>query len=276
MRKFWPTPKASDGEKGNRSLEGAKAEMARTGHPDLPAMVKLDDPPPPSTSSQGDFLASLSPSPGDAEARQMTAISGRRCIGSWTHSGPLGCLEKMLLGSFRWASTRCFLTWKPAATPQGRLLYRLRPSMPRIDESGSGLWATPAAYDATPGGPNNHYKGLGHAAKHLWPTPRAMEIPTGKNAQGGVGLTSAVQMWPTPTAGMAKTAGGCTQGYINRRRLEGKNDLAEAAVDGMVGNGSLNPTWVEWLMGYPLGWTDLEPSGMLSSRKSSPKSAEQS
>jgi hypothetical protein len=24
--------------------------------------------------------------------------------------------------------------------------------------------------------------------------------------------------------------------------------------------GSLNPTWVEWLMGYPLGWTDLNVS----------------
>jgi DNA (cytosine-5)-methyltransferase 1 len=22
--------------------------------------------------------------------------------------------------------------------------------------------------------------------------------------------------------------------------------------------GRLNPTWVEWLMGFPLGWTDLE------------------
>jgi hypothetical protein len=25
-------------------------------------------------------------------------------------------------------------------------------------------------------------------------------------------------------------------------------------------NGALNPTWVEWLMGWPLGWTDLQPS----------------
>jgi hypothetical protein len=25
--------------------------------------------------------------------------------------------------------------------------------------------------------------------------------------------------------------------------------------------GSLNPTWVEWLMGWPLGWTDLKQSG---------------
>ena len=23
--------------------------------------------------------------------------------------------------------------------------------------------------------------------------------------------------------------------------------------------GALNPTWVEWLMGWPLGWTDLKP-----------------
>jgi hypothetical protein len=23
--------------------------------------------------------------------------------------------------------------------------------------------------------------------------------------------------------------------------------------------GRLSPTWVEWLMGWPLGWTDLKP-----------------
>jgi hypothetical protein len=23
--------------------------------------------------------------------------------------------------------------------------------------------------------------------------------------------------------------------------------------------GSLNPQWVEWLMGWPIGWTDLKP-----------------
>jgi DNA (cytosine-5)-methyltransferase 1 len=26
----------------------------------------------------------------------------------------------------------------------------------------------------------------------------------------------------------------------------------------MQAGGSLNPTWVEWLMGWPLGWTDLK------------------
>jgi hypothetical protein len=23
--------------------------------------------------------------------------------------------------------------------------------------------------------------------------------------------------------------------------------------------GQLNPSWVEWLMGWPIGWTDLKP-----------------
>ena len=26
--------------------------------------------------------------------------------------------------------------------------------------------------------------------------------------------------------------------------------------------GPLNPTWVEWLMGWPIGWTDCEPLAM--------------
>ena len=30
----------------------------------------------------------------------------------------------------------------------------------------------------------------------------------------------------------------------------------------VVAGGSLNPTWVEWLMGWPLGWTDLKPLEM--------------
>ena len=24
-------------------------------------------------------------------------------------------------------------------------------------------------------------------------------------------------------------------------------------------SGALNPTWVEWLMGWPIGWTSMEP-----------------
>ncbi|KJH67258.1 hypothetical protein UF16_11095 [Chromobacterium violaceum] len=27
-------------------------------------------------------------------------------------------------------------------------------------------------------------------------------------------------------------------------------------------HGQLNPEWVEWLMGWPIGWTGLKPLGM--------------
>lgn len=33
----------------------------------------------------------------------------------------------------------------------------------------------------------------------------------------------------------------------------------ERTPDGQPTGGQLNPTWVEWLMGWPLGWTDLKP-----------------
>ena len=54
-------------------------------------------------------------------------------------------------------------------------------------------------------------------------------------------------------------------------REEAKSNLWGAAAQGTAG-GSLNPNWVEWLMGYPIGWTDLEGLGTPSSRKSLKKS----
>ena len=44
---------------------------------------------------------------------------------------------------------------------------------------------------------------------------------------------------------------------IQRRRDKGKQLMLSMVVD--ADSGKLNPTWVEWLMGFPLGWTDLKP-----------------
>ena len=59
--------------------------------------------------------------------------------------------------------------------------------------------------------------------------------------------------WPTPTARDGKGASGHKK--LSRRLA----DLTYRAriVDGVT-TGSLNPRWVEWLMGFPIGWTDLE------------------
>ena len=88
-------------------------------------------------------LASLTVQPGTEKARRTTATSGRNIAALLRRSDPVGCLLKMCLESERPYSTRCYLTWKIWRTPQGRLLFRLAPSTPRIGESGFSLWPTP-------------------------------------------------------------------------------------------------------------------------------------
>lgn len=163
-----------------------------------------------------DSLASLSVLPGSKAAQAMTVGSGRKWLELLSESDQLGYLVKMCLGSSAWNSTRCFLTWNVSATPHGRLLFRLSASMPRTEENGFGLWATPSAADS----------------------------------QGTTGddLATAVNraMFPTPTTQDASNNGGASQ--MNRNT---------PPLNAVVG-GSLNPTWVEWLMGYPKNWTEVD------------------
>jgi len=56
--------------------------------------------------------------------------------------------------------------------------------------------------------------------------------------------------WPTPTAHNAKETNAPSESKRNTPTLAAQ-----------VG-GKLNPQWVEWLMGWPIGWTDLEPLAM--------------
>jgi hypothetical protein len=88
----------------------------------------------------------------------------------------------------------------------------------------------------------------------LWPTPTVCGKYNrkGASATSGDGLATAVKMWPTPQAQDAKHSGKNTENRINQGR---QLQLAHTAGIG----GKLNPTWVEWLMGWPPGWTDLKP-----------------
>jgi hypothetical protein len=55
-------------------------------------------------------------------------------------------------------------------------------------------------------------------------------------------------MLPTPTVQDASNNGGPSQYSRNSLPLNA------------VVSGALNPQWVEWLMGFPDGWTDLSAS----------------
>jgi len=79
-------------------------------------------------------------------------------------------------------------------------------------------------------------------------------------------LAGAVMMWPTPASNNG--TGGCNGlagGSGNRKKLYAMLGKEEGK---KLGCQSLNPYWVEWLMGYPIGWTDLEDSATPSSLKS--------
>ncbi len=83
----------------------------------------------------------------------------------------------------------------------------------------------------------------------LWQTPVADDAVDRKNGKWnsrGEPKLSAQVLWPTPNA--RDYNGAPSQMERNTKPLNAE-----------VG-GSLNPTWVEWLMGWPLGWTDCAVS----------------
>jgi hypothetical protein len=145
-------------------------------------------------------------------------------------------------------------------------------SVRRTAETESSLLPTPTA--STYG--SNHGGGMGKKGKvrhslssmanhGLWPTPRATDGPNGRASpsdysakrisQGRATLSEAVQhpeLWATPTV--------C--GNNNRK---GSSPTSGDGLGTQVG-GPLNPTWVEYLMGFPAEHTALEPSAMRSFR----------
>jgi hypothetical protein len=76
----------------------------------------------------------------------------------------------------------------------------------------------------------------------LW--ERTMSAHLIKEAESG--------LWPTPNARDWKGKPGPN---ANQR----DSSLPTAVGEDVKTVGKLNPTWVEWLMGWPLGWTDLKP-----------------
>tara|TARA_R110002110_G_scaffold397727_1_gene613057 strand:- start:117 stop:884 length:768 start_codon:yes stop_codon:yes gene_type:complete len=106
--------------------------------------------------------------------------------------------------------------------------------------------------------------GIGSGLKQDWPTPTASEhaagTPDGKMqwmlthaAKSGCstrkeykdGGTKTQQKWTTPCAD--------DTGARKKKYVQGGTALS------MQAKGQLNPPWVEWLMGWPIGWTDLKP-----------------
>lgn len=81
------------------------------------------------------------------------------------------------------------------------------------------------------------------------------ERPTSEIGSGSSQKTPG-RRWPTPVASMSK--GSSPAALIRRSGADRSNDRLDHAVMALHG-GHLNPEWAEWLMGWPIGWTDLRP-----------------
>ena len=240
------------------------------------------------------------------------ATSGLRCLESSKNLNPAGLLQKMsealLTSKTAWSSKRCALIWKVKATKHKRLLYQLQASVPHTVETESGLWATPNTMDHLPQRspealrrqatttrkgrtrPGNLREQVDPTTVRLWRTPDALsggsnfpgikkaldqghlKRPSGQPIQ--IRLHDQVRekrLWPTPRAN--KVFPHITE--KNREKLATRNKAnLEEVIAGHCGQttGTLNPTWVEWLMGYKAGYTDLKDWEILLSRKSQKKS----
>ena len=152
-------------------------------------------------------------------------------------------------------------SWPRSGMTVNGIAYQLPVLALRTYVTGSGLLPTPSAVDygtnkggSNPDGPERPSLQT-MARQNRWPTPtstdgrRSAESPEAIEARGanqGVTLNDAVaQLVTTPDA-------NCWKGGNRRRQLT--DPVYGITPDG----GQLNPTWVEWLMGYPEGWTDLE------------------
>jgi hypothetical protein len=181
-----------------------------------------------------DSLAKISAGPEKVpESTGREADFGQKCGASFA---------KYNRGTSTWKTAQCSLfedsgefleTWpRWGSMRNGASFLRQIPALP-ICASASGLWQTPVADDSV-----NRQAGK-------W------------NSRGEPKLSAQVKLCPTPTA-MNFTGGAamCKWGGAGAR-AKLKTMFTPEEI-----NGQLNPEWVEWLMGWPIGWTDLKPLAM--------------
>lgn len=211
-----------------------------------------------STWSQADSLAPTSPQP---EKELESKASNPACGVKWHELS-----VKYDRDTHTWKTHRCLfdevlpsysLTLPKWGSMRHGVLFRRQTPVLHISENGSGYWPTPLT-TGLDGGSNSR-----KAAKDrgMWPTPRASDGEKGSRTREGAlkelargkncDLPMAAMLWATPTARDWKS-GKASEATMARN----SRPLSE-----QVG-GSLNPTWVEWLMGWPLEWTDLKPLAM--------------
>lgn len=157
-------------------------------------------------------------------------------------------------------------------------LFQLAVSMPRTSETACAFWPTPSTGAALCGGTGSFQTLERMAKRGLITEEERRNLSQGNGGKTNPGLLEWLmgyeqqftKLIPTPTA--TDYRGGSLSRYwkpdsqivhVEREREKRGYDgllrsLAEVTPLGRIGY--LNPAWVEWLMGYPIGWTELNAS----------------
>lgn len=219
----------------------------------------------PSTAAPGGggsmLSAAGSPAPTSAQPGKAQASTEKPAAYGWKWPGSFAKWDR---DSCSWRTRQCSLlgdlnvysgTWPRWGLMRDGECLEQTALAPRTSATEFGLWPTPTCDSATERTKRYAQGGMPLTlAVKLWPTPRANDGEKRGNfdtENPRNGLPAAVKRYMTPTASIGKKCGG---------RHNGKADtLASqiAELEGMeqTSTGQLNPTWVEWLMGWPIGWT---------------------
>ena len=204
------------------------------------------------------------------EKEQELMENDQECGEKWR-----GSFTKYDQDSSLWKTHQCSLlgdleefseTWPQWGLMRGGECWEQRTLEQTIRGTGFGLSPDGEATFHTPNttgldGGSNSRKAL-KKRMESWPTPDAncgamgtQELWTpkrksGHQAQYSINQAVRDKMFPTPTAHNSK------EGAYPAEYTRKTPTLATHA------GGKLNPMWVEWLMGWPLEWTDLKPLEM--------------
>jgi hypothetical protein len=158
----------------------------------------------------------------------------------------LGLLARFDLDSRSWRTPQCSLlgdsdefleTWPRWGSMRTGECWERQTSALRTSGTVSGLWPTPTATD---------FKSESMSAELVQRREQA--------SNKGVRLTEFLhrKMMPTPTAGNDHSGGRLDEWGGSTNPFRGTE----------IGHLRLNPSWVEELMGWTTGWTDLKPLAM--------------
>jgi hypothetical protein len=199
-------------------------------------------------SSVADTLVSLLVQLENGSEKKTRAICGHGFEKPLASYDPDTQSWKMFGAISLWEVSPSLVNLPPSGTTRNGVLFLRLPWEPITAETVSSSWPTPTTMDYLPARSEEALRRQMDNNR-----PGRTGAPTLKDAVGHP------DRWPTPTARDFKGAAGFKNEKRNLSDLTYLAQVRSGTRTGQDGNGgSLNPTWVEWLMGFPPGWTDLK------------------